>query len=201
MMRKLGLLELCCEYSLPCVPTSLILPAVFELPPVSTSADLAKIAYAFYKGEEVPENVDSLPNSPDAIPKEFVIHEDGRSDRAKVIAEKPLADERLQIFLQDVLISNHLEQVLTEKRTTMTGNMRVHHNSSYADVKEKLKAHERTVGKTDIQQTPEDCEKRQRLRRKAWWGNYYAVIARLEQEFAKADKAIDEAEFTIHEVT
>ena len=74
MMRKLGLLELCCEYSLPCVPTSLILPAVFELPPVSTSADLAKIAYAFYKGEEVPENVDSLPNSPDAIPKEFVIH-------------------------------------------------------------------------------------------------------------------------------
>ena len=201
MMRKLGLLELCCEYSLPCVPTYLILPAVFELPPVSTSADLAKIAYAFYKGEEVPENVDSLPNSPDAIPREFVIHEDGRSDRAKVIAEKPLADERLQIFLQDVLISNHLEQVLTENKTTMTGNMRVHRNSIYADVKEKLKAHERNVGKTDVQQTLEDREKRQRLRRKAWWSNYHAIIARLDQEFAKADKAIDEAEFAIHEVT
>ncbi|KAK0117140.1 hypothetical protein ONS96_012974 [Cadophora gregata f. sp. sojae] len=186
LMRKLAFLELC---------------SIFELPPVSTSADLAKIAYAFYRGEEVPENVESLPNSPDAIPKEFRIYENGRSDRAKVIASKPLHDEAFQLFLQDVLISDHLEQVYNEKRSTMSGNLRVCRHSSYADTKEKLRAHERSTGKRGTQQAPRDREKRQAVRRKAWWNTYHAIIAKAEQDFAKAEKAIEDADITIREVT
>ncbi|KAH7357017.1 hypothetical protein BKA65DRAFT_219435 [Rhexocercosporidium sp. MPI-PUGE-AT-0058] len=166
LMRKLAHLELI---------------SAFEVPDLIAGQELAKIAFAFFKGHEIPENVEFLPTCPDARPKDFYIDHDGGSDRSKVVRARPLADPVLAIFLQDVLISNYLEQVFNNQKQTMSGSMRVHRHSTILEVKEKLKAFELKVielkmGNPALYQPSWNIKKRQGKRRRDWWATYSSVI-------------------------
>lgn len=176
LMRKLAHLELLGKCDAYLQRPLLITPAVFELPEMVVGQELAKIAYAFFKGHEIPEHAEFLPTCPDARPKEFYIDYDGASDRAKVVNKQPMNDPVLAIFLQDVMISNYLEQIFNGKRQTMAGLMRVHRHSTLAEVKEKLKAFELKIGNGTIYQTSEKRKKRQGKRRRAWWETHSTVI-------------------------
>ncbi|KAG4431186.1 hypothetical protein IFR05_013331 [Cadophora sp. M221] len=162
LMRKLAHLELI---------------SVLEPPnDVAVGHELAKIAYAFFKGQEIPEYAEFLPTCPDARPKEFYIDYDGASDRAKVVDKKPMSDPVLAVFLQDVMISNYLEQLVNQQGKTMAGLMRVHRHSTSSEVKEKLKDFEKLIGNGNIHQTDEKRQNRQRKRREAWWEIYSDVL-------------------------
>ncbi|KAL2073573.1 hypothetical protein VTL71DRAFT_10899 [Oculimacula yallundae] len=151
--------------------------SIFELPNIMEGAELAKIAYAFFRGHEIPAKIDHLYASPLAIPTEYHIDYDGRSERAKVLASKPLEDEALQIFLQDVIISNYLEQVRAEDKRTMAGPMLVQRHPTRSDVQTELKAREGEIGYRPLTQSSKDRTVREQRRSRAWWAALAGVPA------------------------
>ncbi|CZT01937.1 uncharacterized protein RAG0_09316 [Rhynchosporium agropyri] len=142
---------------------------VFELPDIMPGQELSKIAFAFFKGHEIPENVELLPVSPDACPKEYHIDYEGRSDRSKVVKSKPLQDPVLALFLQDVMISNHLEYIRVENLRTLSGQMPVRPGCGSSDITTKLKAREHWIGKRALIQSSAARHIRQQRRSATWW--------------------------------
>ncbi|KAI9049843.1 hypothetical protein LZ554_005993 [Drepanopeziza brunnea f. sp. 'monogermtubi'] len=149
------------------------------------SPEFDRLAQAFYAGEEIPDDLSTLPDAPPLGQRNFVTSF-GTGGRATVVPAHPMRDTTLVFFLEDVMISNYLETMVVSKhprvprrsgspkasQTTPPAPMfsgSIHRHSTYHEIETNL---------NDIEQRNKyrhinlSTQERQNTRRDKWFEFY-----------------------------
>ncbi|KAJ5038071.1 uncharacterized protein L3040_006942 [Drepanopeziza brunnea f. sp. 'multigermtubi'] len=153
------------------------------LSPLSPEFD--RLAQAFYAGEEIPDDLSTLPDAPPLGQRNFVTSF-GTGGRATVVAAQPMRDATLVFFLEDVMISNYLETMVVSRHPRVprrSGSPKVSQTTSPApmfsgSIHRHSTYHEIETNLNDIEQRNKDrqinlsIQERQNTRRDKWFEFY-----------------------------
>jgi hypothetical protein len=103
--------------------------------------ELEKIAAAFFRGDPIP---DDLPEERVRGSQNLYKISHTESNRAKVLKEEPLKDDKLVIFLQDIIFTNYM--ALAERNGSNFHNMRVRKSPRYEGFDAMIKIEEGILG-------------------------------------------------------
>ncbi|RDL40315.1 uncharacterized protein BP5553_00294 [Venustampulla echinocandica] len=100
------------------------------------SPEFDRLATAFFNGDAVPEDLDTLPNPlpSSGVNYKMVYY---ASSWTEIINAKLLEDDNMAVFLQDVIMANELEKACVSK--TSYGGRKVFRHRSYPRIVESMK--------------------------------------------------------------